>query len=359
MTALDARTARRRYLVLIGLRWLPTGLLIPVTVLLALSRGLSLTEIGLVFSLQGLVVLALELPTGGLSDSLGRRPVLILASLVGLVSLGLLYVADSVALFAASTAAAGRLPGARQRPLEAWYVDATLAAEPDAEIETGPECGERGPEPRDRHRRAAVRRPRRARSVRGDPDPRPAAPRRARAGRPEPGRDRRADDRDRAWRAASGRSRAPSGPCRASSATASACCAAPRPARARRRRAVLGLLDGHLREPLPGPPFRGHRRHRPGGRPDGPGQLAGVVRRGRRRRPHRGGQPADRRRPFGGRAPDRPGRHDRRDGRAGGTDRGRRSRTSPATSPTAHRTRCTRPCSIARSTARIGRRSCR
>ena len=88
MTALDARSARRRYLVLIGLRWLPTGLLIPITALLAISRGLSLTEIGLVFSLQGLVVLFLELPTGGLSDALGRRPVLIVASLVGLAVAG-------------------------------------------------------------------------------------------------------------------------------------------------------------------------------------------------------------------------------------------------------------------------------
>ena len=108
-----------------------------MTVLLALSRGLSLTEIGLVFSLQGLVVLALELPTGGLSDSLGRRPVLILASLVGLVSLGLLTVADSVALFAASTALQGVFRALDSGPLEAWYVDATLAAEPDAEIEKG------------------------------------------------------------------------------------------------------------------------------------------------------------------------------------------------------------------------------
>jgi MFS family permease len=137
VTPLDARTARRRFLILTGLRWLPTGLLIPVTVLLALSRGLSLTEIGLVFSLQGLVVLVLELPTGGLSDSLGRRPVLILASLVGLVSLSLLYIADTVAVFAASTALQGVFRALDSGPLEAWYVDATLAAEPTAEIEKG------------------------------------------------------------------------------------------------------------------------------------------------------------------------------------------------------------------------------
>jgi predicted MFS family arabinose efflux permease len=137
MTVLDARSARRRFLILTGLRWLPTGLLIPVTVLLALSRGLSLTEIGLIFSLQGLIVLALELPTGGLSDSLGRRPVLILASLVALVSLSLLYAADSVALFAASTALQGVFRALDSGPLEAWYVDATLAANPDTEIEKG------------------------------------------------------------------------------------------------------------------------------------------------------------------------------------------------------------------------------
>lgn len=135
--SLDARTARRRYLVLVGLRWLPTGLLIPVTVLLALSRGLSLTEIGLVFSVQGLVVLALELPTGGLSDALGRRPVLILSSVVGLVSIGLLYVADTVAMFVASIALQGVYRALDSGPLEAWYVDATLAADPDAQLEKG------------------------------------------------------------------------------------------------------------------------------------------------------------------------------------------------------------------------------
>lgn len=137
MTALDARGARRRYLILIALRWLPSGLLIPIFVLFMLSRGLSLTEIGLAFSAQGFVVLALELPTGGLSDSLGRRPVLILASVVGLLSLGLLYVADSLAMFAGAMVLQGIHRALDSGPLEAWYVDATLAEDPDARIESG------------------------------------------------------------------------------------------------------------------------------------------------------------------------------------------------------------------------------
>jgi MFS family permease len=140
-TTLDARSVRRRYLALIGLRWLPTGLLIPVMVLLAQWRGLSLTEIGFVFSLQGLVVLALELPTGGLSDALGRRPTLLLASAVGLVAVGLLTVADTVALFAASTILTGVYRALDSGPLEAWFIDAALAADPDTEIEKGLSAG--------------------------------------------------------------------------------------------------------------------------------------------------------------------------------------------------------------------------
>ena len=140
-TTLDARSVRRRYLALIGLRWLPTGLLIPVMVLLAQWRGLSLTEIGIVFSLQGLVVLALELPTGGLSDALGRRPTLLLASAVGLLAVGLLTVADTVALFAASTILMGVYRALDSGPLEAWFVDAALAANPDTEIEKGLSAG--------------------------------------------------------------------------------------------------------------------------------------------------------------------------------------------------------------------------
>lgn len=137
MTRLDVHGARWRYLTLIALRWLPTGLLIPIFVLLPISRGLSLTEIGIVFSVQGFVVLALELPTGGLSDSLGRRPVLILASFIGLLSLWLIFLADSVAMFAAAMFLQGIYRALDSGPLEAWYVDATLAADPDARIESG------------------------------------------------------------------------------------------------------------------------------------------------------------------------------------------------------------------------------
>ncbi|TWG28720.1 putative MFS family arabinose efflux permease [Micromonospora palomenae] len=137
MSALSVRQVRFRYLTLYGLRWLPTGLMIPVMILLMQERGLSLSEIGLVSIAQGLVVLALELPTGGLADALGRKPVLVVAWTLSLVSLGLFAVADSFALFFLVWALQGVYRALDSGPLESWYVDATLAADPKAQYEAG------------------------------------------------------------------------------------------------------------------------------------------------------------------------------------------------------------------------------
>ncbi|MEV4723692.1 MFS transporter, partial [Micromonospora humida] len=137
MTALTVRQVRLRYLTLYGLRWLPTGLTIPVMILLMQERGLTLSQIGLVSTAQGLVVLALELPTGGLADALGSRVVLVTAWAVSLLSLGLFAVADSFALFFLVWALQGVYRALDSGPLDSWYVESTLAADRDADYEPG------------------------------------------------------------------------------------------------------------------------------------------------------------------------------------------------------------------------------
>ncbi len=137
MTALGAASIRRRFVLLTALRWLPTGLLIPITVLFALSRGLTLAQFGAVAAVQGVVVLALELPTGGLADALGGRPTLLFAGAVSLLSLVVMFGAHSVAAFVVVSALKGIYRALDSGPLEAWYVDQTLAVEPDARIERG------------------------------------------------------------------------------------------------------------------------------------------------------------------------------------------------------------------------------
>ncbi len=131
MSPLTARAAQRRFLALTALRWGPVGLFLPVLVLLPLERGLTLSEVGLTVAVQGLVVLALELPTGGMADAWGRRPVLLLAGLVGVASTALFLTAHTVAAFAAAYFLQGIYRALDSGPLEAWYVDAVHAA-PDA-----------------------------------------------------------------------------------------------------------------------------------------------------------------------------------------------------------------------------------
>ncbi|WP_370327656.1 MFS transporter [Euzebya sp.] len=136
MTAsLTVREARRRFLVLRGLRWLPTGITMPVLVLLLLDRGLGLAQVGVALSAQMVAVMALELPTGGLADALGRRRVLLLAGGFQIAALTLLTVAGDVWLLAATFALEGVYRALESGPLDAWYVDAAQAADPDADIE--------------------------------------------------------------------------------------------------------------------------------------------------------------------------------------------------------------------------------
>ncbi|MBB4745494.1 MFS family permease [Actinoplanes octamycinicus] len=139
---MDVRQIRLRFLFLIVVRWLPVGLTIPMLTLLPLDRGLTIAQAGLVAAVQGLTVLVLELPTGGLADALGRRPVLLIAGAVNLVSLSVMCVADSVTLFAAAWFLQGIFRALDSGPLDSWFVDESLAVDRDADIETGLSHGE-------------------------------------------------------------------------------------------------------------------------------------------------------------------------------------------------------------------------
>jgi MFS transporter, DHA1 family, tetracycline resistance protein len=134
---MTARQAQRRFLILLGLRWFPVGLMIPVSVLLMLERGLGLAQVGAVAAVQGITVLLLELPTGGLTDAIGRRPVLLLSAGVNLVAFGLLAVAHSVLAFFLYFLLQGIYRALDSGPLEAWYVDHALAVDQHTDIESG------------------------------------------------------------------------------------------------------------------------------------------------------------------------------------------------------------------------------
>ncbi len=135
--SLTVTQATRRYVGLTALRWLPVGLTVSVSVLLALSRGLTLAQIGLVFVAHSLLVVLLELPTGGLADAIGRRPVLVASGVLHLLACLAYATADDLTgfLLAAGLQATGR--ALDSGPLQAWYVDTVRQADPVADVVPG------------------------------------------------------------------------------------------------------------------------------------------------------------------------------------------------------------------------------
>lgn len=127
----------RRFLVLRVTRWLPTGLLIPVFILFLFDRGLTLTQIGIVTAAQGVGVMVLELPTGGLADAIGRRKALLAANVFNLVALGLILSGDSLVWFVVAFALEGVFRALESGPLEAWYIDAVHVNDPQDNAEKG------------------------------------------------------------------------------------------------------------------------------------------------------------------------------------------------------------------------------
>ena len=137
MRSLTVVSAGRRFVFLTTLRWLPLGIQVPVTVLLASSRGLRPGDIGLIFVAHSLVALLLELPTGGLADAIGRRPVLVLSGLLYVAGAFAMVVAQDLLQFVAAFAVFGAARALDSGPLESWYVDAVHEIDPAADVTGG------------------------------------------------------------------------------------------------------------------------------------------------------------------------------------------------------------------------------
>jgi sugar phosphate permease len=127
----------RNFILLRALRWLPVGLVLPFLVLTPVARGLELDAVGAVFAVHSAVLIVLEVPSGALADTIGRRRVLLVGAALTAISLAAFAVAQSLLAFMGSVAAlaAGRalISGA----LEAWYVDSLRALDPVAPLARG------------------------------------------------------------------------------------------------------------------------------------------------------------------------------------------------------------------------------
>ena len=137
--ATGERTRRitRAFLICHALRWMPTGFMLPILVLVPTERGVALPTVGLMFAAYGLTTALLELPTGGLADTVGRRPVMLLATIADTGLLLALAFGASAWHFLAAAVLGGVGRALLSGPLESWYVDTVRAVDPMVPLRPG------------------------------------------------------------------------------------------------------------------------------------------------------------------------------------------------------------------------------
>jgi len=126
---------RATYYLVSSLNWFANVLPMAVMVLIARSRGLSLADIGYFLGAYSLTVVLLELPSGALADAIGRKRTYLLAGCVGVVAKAVFLFAFGLPAFLLYALTFGVSRALSSGALEAWFIDALQAADPDVDLQ--------------------------------------------------------------------------------------------------------------------------------------------------------------------------------------------------------------------------------
>jgi MFS transporter, DHA1 family, quinolone resistance protein len=111
------------------------GLTVAVVALALTDRGMDLFQISLLFGVYSLTTMAMELPFGGLADSIGRKPVFLTAVVASLISLALFLSTSDFYVLALSFAFIGFGRALRSGTLDAWFVETFKVVAPNVDVQ--------------------------------------------------------------------------------------------------------------------------------------------------------------------------------------------------------------------------------
>jgi len=106
-----------------SLHWFVTGLLVPVIALMQMEKGLDLLQIGLTIAVCSATVMALELPTGGLADSIGRKRVYLYSLIVKTIAIIVMLFARTFLFVMVGFLALRIARALSSGTMDAWFVD--------------------------------------------------------------------------------------------------------------------------------------------------------------------------------------------------------------------------------------------
>lgn len=111
------------YIVNQSVHWFIVGLFFPIMILFLLDKGMDIFEAGTAIAAYSGTVLLLELPTGGLSDSIGRKRVYLASLTVQLASAATLLVAWNYPGLLLGVIGLGIARALSSGTIDAWFVD--------------------------------------------------------------------------------------------------------------------------------------------------------------------------------------------------------------------------------------------
>ena len=111
------------------------GLTVAVVVLALIDRDLDLFQISLLFGVYSVTTMAMELPFGGLTDTIGRKPVFLVAVLASMISLVVFLFSQNFYVLSISFAFIGFGRALRSGMLDVWFVENFKVMAPNVDIQ--------------------------------------------------------------------------------------------------------------------------------------------------------------------------------------------------------------------------------
>jgi len=117
-----------------ALHWASMGIIIPVMTLYLVGKGITYGQIGLTFALFSATTLFLELPTGGLADTYGRRKIYLIAMGIQAVALFLAVFANRLPVIAFAFCLMGASRALSSGTMDAYFADVYLQSHRSEEM---------------------------------------------------------------------------------------------------------------------------------------------------------------------------------------------------------------------------------
>lgn len=119
----------------LSFHWFAIGIIIPVMTLYLLEKGLNLIQVGTVFACYGAATVLLELPTGGLADSIGRKKVYILSLLFLIASCLFLIISTGFIFIIISALLQGGARSLSSGTMDAHFIDEFYRIDPEVNLQ--------------------------------------------------------------------------------------------------------------------------------------------------------------------------------------------------------------------------------